>query len=46
MKTYRMTIELQSDTNPADWLFTDRLIIDEEYRVIHIKELGNERDSN
>jgi hypothetical protein len=46
MKTYRMTIELKSETDPADWLFTDTLIIDEEYRVIHIKELDNKRDSN
>ena len=45
MKTYRMTIELQSDTDPATWSYQDRLII-EEYRVIHVKELGNERDSN
>jgi hypothetical protein len=39
MTRYVMTLEIESDSDPRDWLYTDRLIIDGEYQVLDIEEV-------
>ena len=34
---YRITIEVEAETDPRDWVFEDTLIIDEPYEVISIE---------
>lgn len=40
MSKYRITLEVESDTDPRGWVFQDTLVIDEEYQVINIEEAG------
>ena len=36
---YLITLEVESDTDPREWVFQDTLVIDEEYQVINIEEV-------
>lgn len=37
-KTYKITLEVTSETNPKEWYFGDTLVIDEEYNVVSVEE--------
>ncbi len=41
MNKYQITLEIESETNPNEWLWGDTLIIDENYQVIDVKEVVN-----
>jgi len=34
---YRITIEVEAETDPRDWVFEETLIIDEPYKVVSIE---------
>lgn len=38
VKKYLITLEVESDTDPREWMFADSLVIEEEYKVIKIEE--------
>lgn len=39
MTTYKITLEVSSDTPVEDWVMEDVLIIDEPYKVISVREV-------
>ena len=40
MTRYILTLALESESDPREWLFEDTLIIDEPYKVTNIEEVG------
>ena len=38
MSKYRITLEVESESDPRDWTFQDILVIDEPYQVLKIEE--------
>jgi hypothetical protein len=38
-RRFRMILEIEADTDPRSWLFEDRLVIDEPYRIESIEAL-------
>ena len=40
MTTYKVTLEISTDTPIDDWVLGDTLIIDEPYRVLNVKEIA------
>lgn len=41
IRRYRMVIEIEADSDPREWLFEDRLIVDH-YRIESIDPLEEE----
>lgn len=35
---YTITLELESESDPREWLIEDKLIIDEPFTILEIKE--------
>lgn len=38
-KTYTITLEVECDTNPNEWVYPEVLVIDEPYRVKNVEEV-------
>jgi hypothetical protein len=37
-KTYTITLELECDSDPSEWVYPEVLVIDEPYRVKKVEE--------
>jgi len=42
-RRFRMILEIEAETDPRSWLFEDRLVIDEPYRIESIEEIEEAR---
>ena len=36
---YTITLEVESDSNPNEWVFEDRLVIDEPYTIKKVEKV-------
>ena len=39
MSKYQITLEVESDNDPREWVFQDSLVIDGTYEVVNIEEV-------
>ena len=40
MAQYKIMLEVESETNPNEWLFPETLVIDEPYQVVSIEKVS------
>jgi hypothetical protein len=41
MNKYQITLEIESEIDPREWIWGDTLIIDENYQVTEVREIAN-----
>ena len=41
MPKYQITLEIESESDPREWIWGDTLIIDENYGLLKVEEVAN-----